>query len=214
MNTKYGIVSLLSDDVSTDSNIQMDNMGGVNSSVTPSPFYPIGLRMSSSSNGISTVFLPLIYTALISFIIIVLSYQCRDSIVDKSDKVMLSFFYMSTLLLSIVIIYMTYGTSSINPWYFLVVVSMWTLCTIYDSSELLRVQIEKTDASVEIMKNKIEEDNVSEVVEIKGKKESDSMSTKLSELSKDPIRDHTSYMFDTAGYNISDFVYNMGEVTR
>jgi len=217
MTTKYGIVSLLSDDISKDySTVQPDYTGGLSSSLQPSTFYPVGLRTSSSCPNISTTLLPLVYMGLISFILVIICYQCRDAIVDKTDKVMLSFFYMSSLLLIVILIFLTHGSCSLNPWYFLVVVSVWTLCTIYDSSELLRVQIEKTDANVEVIKNRVEEDEVKEVVVI-GKptssSSSDFMSTKLSELSKNPIRD-TTYMIDSSGYNISDFVYNMGEVTH
>jgi hypothetical protein len=213
MSTKYGIVSLLSDDVSKEySSTQPDYTGGLSSSLQPSPFYPVGLRLSPSCSSVTTTLLPLVYIGLISFIVVIICYQCRDSVVDKSDKVMLSFFYMSSLLLTVVVIYLTHGSCSINPWYFLVVVSVWTLCTIYDSSELLRVQIEKTDASVEVIKNRVEEDETKEVVII-GKKELDTMSTKLSELSKNPIRDAT-FMIDSSGYNISDFVHNNNELAH
>jgi hypothetical protein len=215
-NTKYGIVSLLSDNSTSDmSSSQVDYTGGLSSSLQPSTFYPVGLRMSScTSNMISSTVLPLVYVGLVSFIIIIIFYQYRDTLIDKKDKVMLSFFYMSVLLLTSLMVFFIHGSCSINPWYFLVVVSVWTLITIYDSSELLQGQIEKTDATVEVIKNRMEEvDDVKEIVLVKDISVVNKRTTKLSELTKEPFQD-TSHMIDTSGYNISDFVYNMGEMTH
>lgn len=208
ISTKYGRVSLLSDDSAS----ATKSFSSPVNEATPDllRIYPV---VKSKTILRSEQWTQLVFSIVTSAIVVVALYYVRIAFLITTEKLFTSTYYLLTLVVAILCTHYLSGSffQSDIPWHLFATIAVWTACTLYDTtSESETVQKEKIEPLSNIDsvdEDDAHEDDNTEVFKIP-------QSTRLSDLVSKPVMASSSQLSQTRKLGNNPFTNNYIDQTN